>query len=181
MKVGTKSLLFGVHQVILHPMFVLVAWIKLYGWRTLNFPTIVAIVIHDWGYWGCEAMDDKGGKLHPVWAALKLNKWFGYEYYHLARFHSRFLAKNEDCAVSKLCLADKLGTAMMPTWLWVLLAKLSTELIEYMSDQKYEINSDKLDRGKEGDTPSAFFQRYKNIAQKWVDGTVPLEPWKENK
>ena len=45
MKLGTKSLLFGCHQFVLHPLFVLVAWWRLYGrpsWRM-----VVAIIVHD--------------------------------------------------------------------------------------------------------------------------------------
>ena len=39
MKVGTRSLLFGSHQFMLHPLFVAIAWRRLYGrwphgWRT---------------------------------------------------------------------------------------------------------------------------------------------------
>ena len=51
MKMGTKSLLFGVHQFFIHPLMVLLAWIVLYR----SFPglkELVCIFIHDWGYWG---------------------------------------------------------------------------------------------------------------------------------
>lgn len=55
MKTGTKSLLFGVHQFIWHPLTVLLAWIKLYGWPA--WEELVCIIIHDWGYWGKSNMD----------------------------------------------------------------------------------------------------------------------------
>lgn len=32
MKVGTKSVLFGAHCFFIHPVFVAIAWIKLFGW-----------------------------------------------------------------------------------------------------------------------------------------------------
>ncbi|MCK5235828.1 MAG: hypothetical protein KAR06_02490, partial [Deltaproteobacteria bacterium] len=60
--VGTKSLLFGVHQFIWHPITVLIAWCKLYGWPT--WPELVCIIVHDWGYWGKPNMDGPEGEKH---------------------------------------------------------------------------------------------------------------------
>jgi len=82
--VGSRSLLFGVHQFIWHPITVAVAWRKLYGkWPT--FLESLCIVVHDWGYWGCPNMDGEQGKRHPVrgaclaatWAArlVRWNRW----------------------------------------------------------------------------------------------------------
>jgi hypothetical protein len=65
MKVGTKSLLFGVHQFALHPIFVALAWWKLYGFP--RDPRLwVAFVVHDWGYWGKKDIDGNKGKGHPM-------------------------------------------------------------------------------------------------------------------
>jgi len=65
MKVGTRSILFGVHCWILHPWFVAWAWWKLYGfpWDPRLW---VAFVVHDWGYWGKPNMDGPEGENH-VW------------------------------------------------------------------------------------------------------------------
>lgn len=233
MKTGTKSLLFGCHQIILHPLFVLVAWIKLYGWKTLSWPIVLSIIIHDWGFWGCEKMDDEKGERHPVLAARIMEKLYPYDRvftwrpyhaddakskvsywrakwyrlgtfslfdrkvkYHVVdnnvcgmwympnfvRYHSRFLAKKEKEMVSPLCLADKLGTGLMPTWLWVILGKLSGEINEYMEDQKYEINQveavDLTDARRRGNH-SEFFKQYKILCDKWVSGEELLEPWYE--
>jgi len=64
MKIGTKSLLFGVHLWFWHPIVVAFAWWKLY-----SFPwdprLWVAFIVHDWGYWGCPEMDGPKGDLHP--------------------------------------------------------------------------------------------------------------------
>jgi len=64
MKTGTKSLLYGAHCFLLHPVFVAIAWIKLYGfpWD----PRIwIAFFVHDLGYWGKQNMDGPEGKIHP--------------------------------------------------------------------------------------------------------------------
>ena len=105
MKTGTKSILFGVHQFFWHPFTVLIAWVYLYR----SFPTwkeLVCIVIHDWGYWFCDNMDDLKGETHPVWAAEKAMKWFGPQYYCLCLFHSRHYAKRYGMRPTKLCWAD---------------------------------------------------------------------------
>jgi len=80
MKIGTKSLLFGAHQFIIHPIFVAIAWIKLYGW-TWKIQHWVAFLVHDFGYWGKPNMDGKEGKKHPELGA-KIMHWLfdKYEY-----------------------------------------------------------------------------------------------------
>jgi len=63
MKIGTKSILYGAHQFLLHPVFVAWAWIKLYGfpWD----PRIwIAFFVHDLGYWGKPNMDGVEGETH---------------------------------------------------------------------------------------------------------------------
>ncbi len=160
MKTGTKSLLFGVHQVFLHPLFVFAGWIKLYGCP--NWREFVCILIHDWGYWGCSNMDGIQGSHHPYWAAdfLSINiGWEGFEfapkskYYWLCLLHSRFLAERLEMKPSKLCWADKLGTALYPTWFWVFLSRLSGEQKEYLSNPHHEIHGAK--------DPYEFFNKYK--------------------
>jgi hypothetical protein len=55
-KVGTKSILFGAHQFVLHPLILFVAWWQLYGFPA--DPRLwVAFVVHDLGYWGKPNMD----------------------------------------------------------------------------------------------------------------------------
>lgn len=63
MKIGTKSILFGAHQFLLHPVFVAWAWIQLYGfpWD----PRIwIAFFVHDLGYLGKPNMDGAEGETH---------------------------------------------------------------------------------------------------------------------
>lgn len=169
MKVGTKSLLFGVHQVFLHPLFVLWGWVKLYGFP--DWKEFVCILIHDWGYWGCTDMDGSEGERHPEWAAdwsfKKLDNsiapqmytqegWQSMmaKYQELCIYHSRFYAKKYCEKPSKLCWADKLGSGLYPIWLWVFLGKLTGEIKEYISDPHYEIHG-------ENDSYK-FFKLYKN-------------------
>lgn len=208
MKTGTKSLLFGGHQFILHPVFVTVAWKKLKGqWPTRN--ELLAIIIHDWGYWGKEKMDDYNGEEHPRDTIMYtdriafrfhdhikipgkflskktrmriLCKYNGFrnKYFKFIVYHSRFMARKCSHEVSELCLPDKYGVALMPTWLWVLLCTLSGEIKEYMNETKYEINN----AGPSGfyyKSKWKFFRAYKEIVDKWISGEVPLEPWREQK
>lgn len=79
--VGSRSLLFGVHQFIWHPITVAVAWRKLYG----KWPTFIesfCILVHDWGYWGCAEMDGEQGKQHPMRGSWIASRWAA-RYYRL--------------------------------------------------------------------------------------------------
>ncbi len=142
MKMGTKSLLFGVHQFFIHPIFVFWGWKKLYGWP--NWKDLICIVIHDWGYWGCGDMDGVEGENHSeLGAGLAFDYLDNHgeseflDYYTLVLLHSRFYAKKMRTTPSKLCWADKLGSALYPTWLWVLLGTLTGEIKEYMYCMKH--------------------------------------------
>src|ERR1035441_7159720 len=112
---GTKSLLVGIHAFWLHWFFVAWAWIKLYGFP-FDPRVWVAFVVHDFGYAGCESMDNAKGKQHPLvgarimrflfdhgfdvrlvkcatmrdWETIVVpsTKWFDF-----CRYHSRSLAK----------------------------------------------------------------------------------------
>ena len=76
MKLGTKSVLFGVHCFFLHPWFVAVAWWKLYG-----FPwdphLWVAFAVHDLGYLGKPNMDGMEGETHVELGARIMAFLFG--------------------------------------------------------------------------------------------------------
>jgi hypothetical protein len=65
MKIGTKSLLFGAHQFLLHPLQVAMGWYLLYG-LPLDPRLWYAFVVHDWGYWGRSDMDGEDGEKHPI-------------------------------------------------------------------------------------------------------------------
>lgn len=129
MNVGTKSLLFGVHQFLWHPITVLIAWWKLYG--RPDWKEVVCILIHDWGYWGSPNMDGEEGERHPELAADIALALFGVYHYFLCLLHSRHLARSLRKQPSRLCWADKLSILYDPWWFYLPRAWLSGELKEY--------------------------------------------------
>lgn len=142
---GTKSLLFGVHQVFWHPITLCRAWRALYdrrpAWREL-----ICIIIHDWGYWGKPSMDGPEGETHPEWAA-KVAGWLfdrphsflhdpaghptASTYANLCLLHSTHYARTVGAPPSDLCWADKQALLYDPWWLYLPRAWLSGELAEY--------------------------------------------------
>src|SRR4051812_8551241 len=104
MKIGTKSVLFGVHQFLLHPLFIAIGWWQEYGFRRVRIAervayTIVdfetgnqvdfidytdtwlldprlwvAFCVHDLGYIGKPNMDGSEGEEH-VWLGAKIMHW----------------------------------------------------------------------------------------------------------
>jgi hypothetical protein len=131
MKIGTKSILFGAHQFLIHPIFVALAWWSLYGFPW-DIRLWVTFVIHDWGYWGLSEMDNEEGEKHVEWAAQKMTRWFGPQWGIFCRYHSRFYARKHGVAVSRLCVADKYAMWWTPTWLYVPFAWATGEIQEYM-------------------------------------------------
>lgn len=131
MKLGTRSCLFGAHQLIIHPIFVALAWIRLYG-----FPWDVriwtAFVLHDVGYFGCSDMDGESGKWHPLRGARMMGALFGQKWADFTALHSRSYAKMLGKQPSKLCYADKLATAITPDWLYLPMVCLTGEVDEYL-------------------------------------------------
>lgn len=130
MKRGTKSLLFGVHQFAIHPIVVGLAWIKCYH-RLPRWHEAVAIVVHDWGYWGCSDMDGREGKLHPIRGAAIADWIAGEKAGRLALCHSISLSRVLDAEPSALYLPDKVSILFEPRWFYWLRAKLSGEIDEY--------------------------------------------------
>jgi hypothetical protein len=136
-KIGTKSLLFGVHQFALHPWFVAAAWWKLYGFP-IDPRLWVAFFVHDIGYWGKPNMDGREGEEHPLAGANIMRFLFDGEarhpftWYGFCLYHSRFYAKKHGAQFSRLCVADKLAIALVPQWLYLIQARLTGELEEYM-------------------------------------------------
>lgn len=135
MKTGTKSVLFGVHQFLLHPMFVAAAWWIIYR----EIPRLhewAAIITHDLGYWGAADMDGPEGEDHPERMASWWRRHFGAFGDRVAieiLGHSRSHARKHSLPLSRLCRPDKLSTALYPRWLYLMLANLSGEIHEYMA------------------------------------------------
>jgi hypothetical protein len=130
MKIGTKSLLFGVHCFFIHPIVVAIAWIKLYG-----FPwdprVWIAFFVHDLGYFGKPNMDGPEGIEHVLLGA-RIMRIFGQKWYDFTLFHSRHYAEKHDMPFSKLCIADKYAICIEPYWFYMFRATASGEVHEYM-------------------------------------------------
>jgi len=158
MKIGTKSVLFGAHQFMIHPWFVASAWWKLYGfpWDPRLW---VAFFVHDLGYVGSPNMDGPEGEWHVAMGAQimgalfderhLLTPWYGaictsitnfilgpcrhrQTWYCFCFYHSRFMAKRYGVPFSKLCVADKLSFCYTPRWLYLPMVNWSGEIHEYM-------------------------------------------------
>lgn len=130
MKIGTKSILFGVHQFIWHPLTVGLAWRKLFRvWPTWR--EWVCIFVHDLGYWGKPNIDGPEGKVHPELGARLALRWFDRSHYDLVLFHSRDYSRAFGANPSKLCWADKYSVMFDPRWFYLLRSKLSGEVNEF--------------------------------------------------
>jgi len=89
MKIGTKSVLFGVHAFWWHPIMVAIAWIRLYGFP-FDIRIWIAFFVHDLGYFGKPNMDGPDGETHPEFGA-KVMGFFDYRFMILS---IRFIYKN---------------------------------------------------------------------------------------
>jgi hypothetical protein len=131
-KLGTRSLLFGAHQFILHPLFVAIAWTRLNGFP-IDPRLWLAFGIHDIGYFELPNMDGPEGKRH-VERGARIMSIFGQEWADFSRFHSRSYAALYGAEPSELCAADKLATCLVPVWLYLFMVNLTGEIDEYMAD-----------------------------------------------
>ena len=129
MKMGTKSLVCGTHQIFWHPFTVFLAWHELYGWP--SWKETICIAMHDTGYIGCPDMDGPCGENHPLLGARIAGKLFGKEYHDLCLYHSRTTASKYNISPSALCWADKLSIKWEPNWFYLFRATLSGEIKEY--------------------------------------------------
>lgn len=143
LSLGTKSLLFGVHQFLVHPITVAIAWVKLYGFRKVPDPYVgrvsildprvmFAVFVHDIGYFGKTDMDGVKGIRHPIFGALMCGSLFGEEWAAFSLGHSSSMTSMASLpCVSSLYAPDKYAMVITPTWLYLLLARASGEMKEY--------------------------------------------------
>jgi len=131
MRVGTKSVLFGVHAVWIHPFFVAWGWWKLFGFPW-DLKLWLAFALHDVGYIYCPNMDGSEGEEHVVLGGRIMGWLLGPEWRDFTLCHSRHWAKRVGKRYSRLCLADKLAFVLTPAWLYLPMARMSGELQEYM-------------------------------------------------
>lgn len=154
MKLGTKSILFGVHQFLWHPITVVRAWRFYYGrWPTVE--EFLCIAVHDLGYWGCAEIDGAEGRQHPKAGgriAAKLVYWWnrfllrghreaGARWLWAFGFvvtHSKNYAYSIGVNTGPLYAPDKLSILFDPMWFYLLRAKLSGELDEYIKQSPWK-------------------------------------------
>lgn len=133
MRTGTKSLLFGGHQFIIHPIILFFCYWKLYGFP-FDPRLWVCFVVHDWGYFGCSDMDGVFGKFHPVYGGNIVRLLFGRKWAMFCMTHSRkivellnYILSTDDFKISRLGVADKLAIVYTPIWMYC-----KEELSEYI-------------------------------------------------
>jgi hypothetical protein len=165
MKIGTKSILFGAHCFLIHPIFIAIAWIKLYGfpWKIQYW---IAFFVHDLGYWGKPNMDGQEGETHVELGAKIMDFFFGKEWSNFTKYHSRYYAEKDKANFSKLCVADKLAVVLEPTWLYLPRVILSGEVKEYMELVKNggKYSSVNIDTNSK----RSWFRDVKKKLKKWV-------------
>lgn len=169
MKVGTKSILFGAHQFLIHPLFVAWAWWKLYGFP-VDPRLWLAFYVHDLGYFGKPNMDGFEGERHVEFGARLMGRLFGLKWGDFSRYHSRFYAKKDEMPFSRLCVADKLAIALTPGWLYLPMASATGEIEEYMELAKA--------RTKDGEPKYASMNCYASRKPQWyADVQEYLSQW----
>lgn len=132
MTVGTKSVLYGAHSFLLHPLLVAWGWARLFGfpWDPRLW---FAFALHDIGYFGRKDMDGPDGEEHVVLGARIMGALFGAAWECECLRHSRYWSRRIGRPISRLCLADKLAFALAPAWLYLPMARWTGELDEYMA------------------------------------------------
>jgi hypothetical protein len=140
MKLGTKSVLFGAHQFLIHPLCLALAWWRLYGFPW-QWQVWLCFFVHDFGYIGCDNIDGEQGQRHPLLGA-KIVLWVtgSYHWYQFCLFHSRHYAKQLGQPHSRLCVADKLAFCITPKWLYLTTCGWTGELTEYLENACPEHN-----------------------------------------
>jgi len=172
MKIGTKSVLFGAHQFLIHPWFVAAAWTKLYG--APRDPRLwAAFFVHDLGYIGKPNMDGPEGEAHVELGARIMARAFGEEWGNFCRYHSRFYAKRDKQPFSRLCVADKLAVALEPWWFYLPRANASGELREYMGQSR---NAKYASMNLDLSGQREWFASLKVYLKAWVAEHADLRP-----
>jgi len=139
MSIGTKSVLFGAHCFFLHPLFVALAWTRLYGFPR-DWRLYLAFFVHDLGYAGKENIDGPEGEEHVHFGAAVMRRLCGREWEEFTRSHSRYWAKKTGRPYSRLCVADKLAFVLTPLWLYIPMTRWTGELAEYMRRARFSLD-----------------------------------------
>lgn len=139
MKIGTKSILFGVHQFLWHPFVVLLAWRYWHKRWPATKAEWLAIAVHDLGYIGCADMDGEEGKEHPLhgarfaWSLLRSDRAARQQAMELVLGHSKYYCAKHCRPFSDLYAPDKISVLFEPEWFYLLRGRLTGEIKEFMS------------------------------------------------
>ena len=172
MRTGTKSVLFGVHQFLIHPVWVFLAWWRLYGFP-FDPRLWLAFFVHDLGYLGCAKMDDDKGEAHVLFGAKIMGELFGKEWFDLCQYHSRFWAAKHNTKPSRLCIADKLVTVLEPWWFYLPRAIATGEVKEYMHEA---VNGKHRKEKICVASRKAWYLSIQSFLSKWVEEHHEPEP-----
>ena len=164
---GTKTLLFGVHQIFVHPALVTWAWVHLYG-SFPSFKEFVCIFIHDWGYWGVEELKGEEGDRHPELGAKIATKLFGKEWGDFVLGHSMYYCTRNNLKRSSLFDADKYWHCMVPFWFYRILSQPTGELQHYR-----ELKHDRQ-VAEPHESDFVWFCNLKEICKRKIDGTYEI-------
>jgi hypothetical protein len=111
MKQGTISIIFGCHSIV-HSYFVFRSWKKIYN----KYPSIwelICILIHDWGHFGLQYLDDiEQKKRHWILGAKIAKYLFGDKGFNLCAGHCEY----SGYPLSKLYKPDKMS--QLHPYLW---------------------------------------------------------------
>lgn len=109
---GTKSYLIGCHQFFLHPLWVLIAWVKIYR-RWPKFWELCCIFLHDIGHIGKNYLSDpKQKEEHWILGAELAQKFFGDKGFYMIAGH----VTHSGFPRSTLYLPDKQSWIEAPIW-----------------------------------------------------------------
>jgi len=161
MTVGTRSVLFGVHTIFVHPLLVGIAWWKLFG-PPLDPRLWIVFLVHDIGYIGKCSVEGPVGETHVELGARVMQALFGESWGDFCRGHSRYYARSRGLRISRLCVADKLAFVLTPAWLYLPLARASGELAEYMERSK------ERQAGNESNNPREWLKGLQSYTCRWV-------------
>lgn len=163
MRVGTKSIFFGAHQFLLHPLFVWESWRRLYGfpWDPRLY---FAFAVHDLGYLFRSDMDGCEGEKHVELGAGLMRALFGPPWGDFCALHSRYYARARGLRISRLCVADKFAFVLTPAWLYLPMARASGELPEYM------VRAKERQAGNEHFTSSEVARLSSSNGREWLSG-----------
>jgi hypothetical protein len=172
MTVGTRSVMYGVHCLLIHPFFVAKAWWALYG-APRDIRLIISFILHDIGYLGCRNMEGAEGQAHVELGARIMVRLFGNEWGEFCRRHSRYYSRAHGLEVSRLCIADKLAFVITPAWLYLPMARASGELWEYMECARERQAGDasfteEESAGLRSENPVHWLRALQNYTYRWV-------------